>query len=275
YDCLFLVNNGKNMKFKRPNIPILMYGHDCWPVTNKGFQWVIDWVQPDIFLSSCLSCWQDYYKFPAKTKFVFYPFFDSLFFARPNLNEKKFDLLIIGAQTAALYNPRIILNRQLEEFSKKHADYQIELSKLAGSGNVFRGGGVVKEDAETGLEMCFLNKWSEYLGSSKYVIFGRTEYPFVTGKHYETLGSGAIPIFPEVPDLKYLGIEPFKHYIPLSEVEGNNEKLAYYLDNYGKYRFIAENAVKWYKENSDRLIFNNFEDTIREITNYKYPKRLI
>ena len=38
---------------------------------------------------------------------------------------------------------------------------------------------------------------------------------------------------------------------------------------------IAENAVTWYKKNSDKMLFEDFENLIREITDYKYPKRLI
>lgn len=63
--------------------------------------------------------------------------------------------------------------------------------------------------------------------------------------------------------------------ISLSEVEGNNKRLTYYLDHYNDFKYIAKNAVKWYNENSDKMQFEGFENTIREITNYKYPKRLI
>ena len=97
----------------------------------------------------------------------------------------------------------------------------------------------------------------------------------MVGKYYEALGSGAIPIFPEVPDLKLLGIKPFEHYIPLSEVEGDNEKLAFYLDHYQEYKHIAESAVNWYRQNSDKMLFEGFEEVVRSITKYEYPKRLV
>jgi len=113
------------------------------------------------------------------------------------------------------------------------------------------------------------------LGSAKYTIFGRMKYPILVWKYYETLGSGAIPIFPEVPDLKLLGVKPFEHYIPLSKIEGDSERLKYFLDNYDKYKYIAENAVRWYEQNENKLLFGDFEEVIRELTNYKYPKRLI
>jgi len=97
----------------------------------------------------------------------------------------------------------------------------------------------------------------------------------LVSKYYEVLGSGAIPIFPEVPDLKLLGIKPFEHYIPLSEIEGDNNKLAHFLSHYDDFRYIADKAVKWYKEASNKMIFENFEELIGKITNYNYSKRLI
>jgi hypothetical protein len=273
YDFLFIINDGNNQKFSRPDIPIIMYGHDFWPLENKSFQWVIDWLKPDFFLNPYPGEWQKYYKFPSQTKIIFYPFFDSLFFTRPNLGEKALDLLVIGAlDYHYIYVPRVNLSNQISQLTSR---YTIEFSHLAGAGNVERKGSVWRKDIRSGKEIRFLNKWSEYLGSAKYVIFGRMKYPVLVSKYYETLGSGAVPIFPEVPDLKYLGVKPFEHYIPLSEVEGNNQKLAYYLDNYDKFCYIAKNAVNWYKEVSDKMIFNDFEDLIREITNYRYPKRLI
>jgi hypothetical protein len=84
-----------------------------------------------------------------------------------------------------------------------------------------------------------------------------------------------VPIFPEVSDLKYLGLKPHEHYIPLSEVEGNNEKLSYFLGNYDKFENMARKAVEWHKENSDRMIFNDFENIIRGITKSRFPARLI
>lgn len=273
YDFLLIVNDGSIRKFPRPAIPVVMIGYDYWPIKDKGRQRAIDWLKPDIFLTPDPTPWKENFKMPPETKVVFYPLFDSLFFARPQLAKKELDLLVLGATTSSsVYQPRIVLNKQISRLS---ASYKIEFSHSAGDGNVSRKGAILREDSRTGSAIRFLNKWSEYLSSARYAIFGRMKYPGFAIKHYEILGSGAVPIFPETPDFKYLGIKPFEHYIPLSEVEGNNEKLSYYLDNYDKYKRIARNAVNWYKENSDRMIFRDFEETIREITNYKYPRRLI
>jgi len=273
YDFLFIDSPMAKPKFPRPNIPVILYGHDFWGPDKNVYQWSIDWLKPDMLLTAFPSCWSENLKIPKNTKIVFHPFFDSLFFSRPNLKNKKLDLLVIGATTSAsIYNGRISLNKQLLQLPHRH---KVEFSQLAGAGNEDRKGSVYKKDLRTGKAIHFLNKWSEYLGSSKYVIFGRMKYPVLVSKYYEILGSGAIPIFPEVPDLKLLGVKPFEHYIPLSEIEGNNDKLTYYLDNYDKYKYIAQNAVKWYKQNSDKMIFNGFEDMIQEITKNKYPRRIL
>jgi hypothetical protein len=234
YDLAWVGNLRDIPKFPRPNIPVILYGHDFWFPDDKIYQWVIDWLKPDIFLSVCPGPWQENFRLPAQTKIVFYPFFDSLFFARPNLTKKELDLLVIGAKTSSfLYQPRIDLDKQIAKLPSK---YKIAFPHLPGADSVFREGSLCRRDPRTGKLIYFLNKWSEYLGKAKYVIFGRMKYPVLAAKYYEALGSGAIPIFPEVPDLKYLGVKPFEHYIPLSEVEGNNQKLAYYLDNYDKFR---------------------------------------
>lgn len=272
YDFVLTQNIGKNIKFPRPPIPVIMYGHDFWPLEDKGFQWAIDWLKPDVLLTPYPAQWKEHYRLLPNTKVVFYPFFDSLFFARPNLDNKKLDLLVIGATASAVYGRRTVLNEQLSEFKNK---YKIEFSHRAGMFSAACQGPVVYRDKASRSVVRYLNKWSEYLGSAKYVIFGKMKFSALVGKYYETLGSGAIPIFPEVPDLKLLGIEPFEHYIPLSEVEANSDRLTHFLDNYEKFRYIAENAVKWYKKVSDKMIFADFENLIREITNYKHQKRLI
>ena len=272
YDFLFIVNDGQRIKFKRPSIPVIMYGHDWWPLEKKGFQWMIDWLKPDYFLSFNPTIWQENYKFPFHTKMVFYPVFDTLFFSRPNLGEKKFDLLVIGATTSQIYASRISLINQLAKYPSR---FKIEFSQTAGSDNVFKAGPVERKDIRTGKTCRLLNKWSEYLGSARYVIFGGLKYPALIHKHFEALGSGAIPIFPESADFKYLGIKPFEHYIPLSEVENNNEKLFYFLDNYPKFKYIAENVVNWYKNFSDKMTFSDFENLIGGVANYKYAKRSI
>ena len=272
YDFVLTQNIGKNIKFPRPPIPVIMYGHDFWPLEDKGFQWMIDWLKPDILLTPYPTQWKEHYNLSLHTRIVFYPFFDSLFFARPNLENKKFDLLIIGATASAVYGRRTVLDEQLSEFKNK---YKIEFSHRAGMFSAAWQGPVAYRDKTSKLPVRYLNEWSEYLGLAKYVIFGKMKFSALVGKYYETLGSGAIPIFPEVPDFKFLGIKAFKHYIPLSEVENDNQKLAYYLDHYEDYKYIAQNAVNWYKEVSDKMIFNDFEALIAEITKNKYPKRLV
>lgn len=272
YDFLFMTNEGYNQKFHRPNIPIILSGHDFWPLEDKGFQWVIDWVKPDVFLTSYPTQWKENFKIPPQTKIVFYPLFPSLFFTRSNLDDKKLDLLVIGATATSIYEPRRRLSKQISQLTNH---YKIEFSHRVGALGASWRGPVYYVDPITKSPVSYLNKWSEYLASAKYVIFGRMKYPILGWKYYETLGSGAIPIFPEVPDLKLLGVKPFEHYIPLSEIEGNNERLSYFLDHYEDLKYIAENAVNWYKENSDKMLFEDFENLIREITQYKYPKRLI
>jgi len=274
YDFLFMGNEGCNRKFPRPNIPIILSCHDFY-LKDKGYQWVIDWLKPDILLTAYPTQWKENFKIPSHTKIVFYPLFLPLFFTRINLVDKKFDLLVIGVTVGSLYKPRAQLAKQISQLT---THYKIEFSNRVGALGAKWKGKTYYIDPFTKQPVRYLNKWSEYLGSAKYVTFGKVADPkkqFLLYKYYETLGSGAIPIFPEVPDLKRLGIKAFEHYIPLSEIEGDNERLKYFLDNYDKYKYIAENAVKWYRENSDKMLFEDFENLIREITNYKYPKRLI
>lgn len=273
YDLMLVGNSGFVQRFSRPNIPIILTGGD-FDTKNKYFQWMIDWINPDVFLTPYPTQWLENFKFSSKTKIVFYPRFPSLFFTRPNLENKKFDLLVIGTIATPVYSPRRQLDKQLSQLI---GSYKIEFSHSVGHLQTKW----TKENSfakENGKIIRYLNKWSEYLSLAKYVIFGKIADPkrqFLLGKYYETLGSGAVPIFPEVPDLKLLKVKPFEHYIPLSAVEGNNEKLKYYLDNYRKYKYIAENAVNWYRKYSDKMLFEDFENLIREITDYKYPKRLI
>jgi len=272
YDFVFLYLDGYVQKFPYPPIPLIVYAHDFGSKRRDTTQWMIDWLKPDVLLTPCPTQWKEYFKLSSKTKIVFYPFFNSLFFSRPNLEKKRIDLLAIGNTDSWVNEPRNILDKQISQLNNR---YKIEFSHRIGIFFTIWNGPVYYLDPEIKSPVYYLNKWSEYLGSAKYVIFGRCQISNLVMKHYETLGSGTVPIFPEVPDLKLLGIKPFEHYIPLSEVEGNNEKLAYYLDNYEKYKHIAENAVNWYKNVSDKMIFCDFENLIRETTNNKYSKRLV
>lgn len=273
YDFLFMYHTGSNWRFSRPkNVSVILFGHDFWP-EHQGYQWVIDWLKPDVLLSSFPGLWKKYFRFSSHTRVAFHPMFPSLFFTRSNLGLKQIDALVIGNTRGPLYEQRRLLDKQLSELTER---YRVEFSHVLGTFPPNRELGVEQEDPSSGTKLRYLNKWSEYLGSAKYVVFGRVmKYPVLVGKYYEALGSGAIPIFPEVPDLKLLGIKPFEHYIPLSEVEGDNEKLAFYLDHYQEYKHIAESAVNWYRQNSDKMLFEGFEEVVRSITKYEYPKRLV
>jgi len=271
YDFLFIYHPGCFEKFPRPNIPVILFCHDFWPLENKGYQWAIDWLKPDIILTSCPEPWIEKFRIPEKTRVVFSPMFPS-FFERPNLKDKKIDLLAIGATVGPRYELRRKLNNQISQLVDR---YRVELSSLVGNLAPNPEEPTEKESFFNGQRVRYLNKWSEYLAGAKYVIFGRMDYPILVGKYYETLGSGAIPIFPEISDLKYLEVKPFEHYIPLSEVENDNGKLTYFLDNYEKFKYIAENAVNWYKKNSDKMLFNDFENMIREVTGQRFPNHLI
>jgi len=120
-----------------------------------------------------------------------------------------------------------------------------------------------------------LNKWNEYLGTAKYVIFGAMNVrpQFIVRKHYECLASGAVPIMPESHDFDFLGIEPMVHYIPLRRVIENNDYLAHLLKHYNLFKQIGMNAAEWHVQRADGLIFGGFEDVVREITKERYPRR--
>lgn len=272
YDFLFTINIGKNAPFSRPSLPVVLYGHDLWLDDKPLYQRVVKWLEPDILLTPYPDAWEKNIHYSKNTCIVFMPFAPSMFFTRPNLeNKKSFDLLVIGTLQPA-YLPRLILSDQIRSLCSR---YVIDFSHHMGARRYIWNGSTIQQHRDAIIR--YLNQWSAYLGLARYVVFGRVNdgYERVYGKYYETLGSGAIPIFPEVPDLKLLGVKPFEHYIPLAEVEGNNERLAYFLDHYEDYFYIAKNAVKWCKTNMDQMIFCDFEAMIHEITGNKHPKRLI
>ena len=274
YDLMFMGNSSTNLKFNRPDIPVILYGHDMWPEA-AGYQWVIDWLQPDILLVPYPTPWREAFHLSARTRVVFCPFAPSMFFTRLNLDadRKILDLLVIGSTNAPIYMPRVVLDEQIAALIHS---YRIEFSHHVGAFRNYTDEGTLQEGPDGPVR--YLNHWSAYLGSARYVIFGRLTshvHQFVLGKYYEMLGSGAIPIFPEVPDLKLLGISPFEHYIPLSEVEGRNKRLTYFLDHYEDYSYIARNAVEWSIANMDWMLFDDFEALIHEITGKRFPKRLI
>ncbi len=205
-------------------------------------------------------------------KLHFYPLHDSTFFARPNLGEKRLDLILSGSDRGEMYGPRRDLDEQVRPLSGRFA---IEFSHLHGALRHRHTGPV--EHADKGGIVCYLNKWSEYLGSSKFAAFasfGDRRYQPLFAKYYEIFGSGAVPIVPQIPDLDLLGVRPMEHYIPLSAMRGDIRKWSYTLRNHRKYRRIAANAVKWHQENEKRLLFDQFESLVQDVTNHRYPRTL-
>lgn len=246
-----------------------MYGHDLWdPDIRRKGQQAINRLRPEWFLTPFLTPWQKYYKFPRHTQFWFYPLFASDFFTRTNLGRKRIDLLVLGTKPHDIYEPRRQFLRQIQPLARSFLfDY---LSHLGYMRNIHTG-----PVQEAGVR--YLNKYSEYIGLSRYVVFApiSVEPQPVLMKYCECLGSGAIPIMPEAPDLKLLGLQPMEHYIPFSEVDGNNERLEHFLANYNRYRPIAERAAEWHQENADSMLFDGFEDFVQEVTGHRYPRRLV
>jgi len=269
YDFLYMNNSRTMPLLPRPNIPILMYGHDHW----KGNpQETLDHYKPDFFITPFFTCWQRNMRIPENTQVELYAISASNFFTRPNLDKpkKSLDLLCIGAMSkgpTGPYGPRLILHDQIKSLSKK---YKVEHSHKAQFG-------FAKHDQPLSATNTFLNAYSEHLGRAKFVIFapcqGQAKDALLI-KYYEVLGCGAIPIMPIIPDLAKLGIEPNIHYLPFKRVQDDMRKLALYLDQYDRHFHIAQNAVRWHQENADTLLFDRFEDIVRKLTNEKYPQRV-
>lgn len=266
YDGAIFFITGQVPKLKT-SLPVIAYAHDLWKHHNIR-QGMIDFYQPDILLTPYPTPWQFHYKIPEKTKVVFHPISASQFFTRPNLSRnKKYDLVVAGSMGDNIYKPRLILDSQV----KTLRGFNIKFSHHPGSKRAYTDGPVSKGDVH------YMNKWSEFLGSGKFVMFGPIDgFPqAVFHKHYECMGSGAIPIIPTAPDLKLLGVEPMIHYIPVQSIMGDNKGLTDILNSFEDLRYIAKNAVKWHEQNADRMMFEGFEDAIQELTNNKYPRRLI
>lgn len=269
YDVVFFQNTPGTPLIPRPPIPIIMYGHDPW---GEGFQECLDHFKADILLTLNPTYWRRNFNIPDGTKVRFGALASSQFFTRSNLGEKEWDLLDIGAigdPPLDLYMPREKLRKQIlnlpARFTVKQ-DHRFGCFEQNQIGPLTNG------------KRYYLNTWSQRLGRARFVTFGPTRKDaqgFLVLKYSETMGSGAVPIFPEIEDLALLKVKPMVHYIPLSEVWENNDKLVYYLDHYEEYKHIAENAVKWHRANADRLLFDDFENVVREATGYKYPKRLV
>lgn len=120
-------------------------------------------------------------------------------------------------------------------------------------------------------EIRYLSKWSEFLGSARFVAFGPTVAGLLVSKYMEVLGSGAIPIFPPSEDLWRLGLRPWVHYIPLEDLPGGGLRSA--LGNYENFQHIALNAVRRHHVICDKMLFDDFEDCVQEITQRRYPRR--
>ena len=266
YDLFIFMNTGDDWVFDRPPIPILMYVHDCW---IGAFQKVIDRFKPEYIFTPNPTMLTNNYQVDKRSKVFFYPVAPSMFFSRPNLGKKQIGLLAAGSLNSHLYEPRRQLDKQLKQLPSK---FMVAFAHTHGAQRNRHGG----PTRAGGLR--FLNRWSELLGSAKFVIFASfsdKRFQPVFMKHYEVLASGAVPILPASPDLFRLGIKPMVHYIPLEKVWGNNKALANFLSHYDKYRPIAVRAVRWAKENMDRMLFDGFEDMIREVTDNLYSRRLV
>ena len=277
YDFAFFMNTGASLPLiDRPPMPIIMYGHDIWDDAQQisgEIQMRLNHYRPSYLLTPYPTVWKTQFHIPNETTVKFYPQFDGTFFARPNLGSKKLDLLVIGTATMHHYTPRRELMAQIAPLK---ASFKIEFSTNFGS-NSWKHNGPVEYNGKEGLTR-YLNKWSEYLGTAIYVAFGPcagAAKEMLLMKYYECLGSGAIPIMPEVEDLKLLGVQPMIHYIPLSHVWQNNDRLDYYLRHHQDYHYIAENAVQWYKGCADTMLYGWFEDLVQEATGNKYPRRLL
>jgi len=274
YDFLFIFNGDGLPQFPRPPIPIIIYGQDHWKHPLEFYQNHINHFKPDFLLTPFVSLWSQHFTFPDRTEIWLYPLFASQFFTRPNIKRKTLDLLVLGSNRHDLYRPRHLLNDQIQQISQ----FNIEFNSFPGYFRNSNAGPTEVYNNIMNATARYANKWSEYISLARYAIFGRCDPPAsgcLLMKYYECMGSGAIPIFPEVPDLKLLNVKPFVHYIPLSEVEGNNDALIHYLGHYWKYKYIAHNASEWHKNWADRMLFQGFESLIRRITHERYPRRRI
>jgi len=249
-------------------IPLVLLGYD-WIDTSFQYQGHLDYYRPEIFLTPYPCAWQQHYKFSPWTRIRFYSIAPTTFFSRPNVNgEKELDILSIGKAWPGIYNRRITLHAQVMELADR---YRVEVSKNEGCfAATWDGANYGTEGEEF---RYYLNAYSRKLGTARYVTYGPVEdegsIEPMMAKYYECLSSGAIPILPDSPDRKYIGVHPWKHYIPLAEIWQNNDRLCELLDNPQDYIHIAYNAVAWAYENMDRQVFDGFENVVREVTSYR------
>lgn len=256
------------LRFNRPDIPLVLYGHDLWKRSNE-LQAVIQNLQPDYFLTPFPTSWRSKYKFPAHTKIRFYCLAASSFLTKTNLGAKSKNLILTGTTGGAIYRPRKIL-----------LDY-VEANASEKQTTLWRNVGHIRNEhtgpARDG-DRRYLTHFSALLGGHQYAAFGEIddEIQPVFNKHWEYLGSGAVPIFPVSPDFSYLGIEEMVHYIPLRTfLSGGADFFRHLFSHYPEYKPIAINAAAWYKENADRMLFSGFESFVAEVTGSAYPRRLV
>jgi len=269
YDFVIFQNLADGLRFPKPPIPVVMIMYDLW---IKDYQSVVDHFRPQYMLTPYPQTVKDNFRLHG-ARVHFYPLHASAMFTRPNLGQKRLDLLTIGSTNGQLYGPRKQLDAQIAPLKKK---FRIEFSHHHGALRNRHAGPVqYTRGKET---IYYLNKWSEHLGAARFVAFAGfsdKRYRPLFAKYYEALGSGAVPIVPQIPDLKLLGLKPMEHYIPLSRIWNDNKTLKYILKNHQKYRRLAQNAVQWHQENEKRLLFDQFESLVQEITEGRYPPRLL
>jgi hypothetical protein len=278
YDLIFTNNRkGAEIFYLPSTAPMIAWGHDIW---HANAQELLDAHRARFLLASCPESWTGNFEIPPETEVVPYYASASNFYTRPDLRKrkKKIDLLAIGSRRGGVYAPRRKLDEQLRGLDKKR--FRVEFSHRLPR-RPSRNREPLSADKNR-----YLNFYSAHLGRARFVIFGpcgsksanprrgkRSAADMLMPKYFECLGSGAIPIIPHVTQLDVLGLEPYRHYIPLADVWGDNKRLENILANYGKHFQIAENAVKWHKKNSDALLFDHFEDVVRRATGCKYPRR--
>lgn len=265
YDFAYVINNGEPVN--DPGVPMIMYGHDLWKRRDQR-QALIDALEPEIIWTPFYASWEKYFRIPASTELRFRPVPASRFFARPDLVHKDCDLLSVGAFASPIYAPRKALAGSLRVLDK---NYTVRYHHAAGAS---RSKATGRNDGATP----YGSAWSAFLSRARFVIFGpiAEEPQPVFFKFYEALGSGAIPIMPNAPDLDRLGVEEWKHYIPLkavwTESRGLDESaIRALLDRYEV--DIANRAVLWYQENADPLLFGGIGDIVRDITQERFPHR--
>jgi len=268
YDIAIIINGNMKPDFRKPTIPTILYCHDLVPNLILDAR-----TDPDVVLTPIPTEWQKL-RF-TNSEMVMYWQGASQFFTRPNLDgPKRWDILAVGCTHLKTYEPRIEIAHIVDNLTgfKAGVSNNVGHFQVGCLGPNRTPGKTVEDIGNTAYH--YLNRWSELLGSARFVIFGGLigGYEMVLAKHYECLGSGAIPILPHAHDLNQLGVQPWVHYIPLEEVQNNLPEL---LSAYAKHKHIAEAAVEWHKENVDRMMFYEMEQLIRRLTGYKYPERLV